>query len=544
MTLLCASIPVENAEAALRHANTSKKRGADLVEFRFDAWHLLAEVLATDAAKAATLARNLISDSPLPVIATFRSQDEGGISLAEYSEPVYDEDARIEFLANLAFADYPRGTHPPRFVDIEHAAMPRVLALAPSRNNLEAQHETTRPGLILSHHNLAHPPRNISRLLLEMRDQSVTCSPHFSSVMLKFAFRARNLHDALEALAIPASLDLPTTALAMGDLGTLSRVLAPKFGVAIAYAGLTDQTLTAHGQLALDALIHTHAFRTIDARTRVFGIVGDPVAHSRSPAFHNDAFARANLNARLVPIRIAGDADADAETSYISFKAGTLELLAHPTLDFRGMAVTAPHKENLVRLAIEEGWTIDDSARAIGAANTMWRHSNDGCPSVTNTDARAIVSLLGLEPGTWQGRRIGVIGAGGFARAAVWAGTAAEAEVLVVNRSRTRAERLVGEVGNGLARVGTIADLAGVSALVQATSADLLNLPGLGSAGVAEIVSRLGPETVMLESIYDPERTEFVLAGESRGLQVITGSMLFEAQARVQFSECFRPSAG
>ncbi len=539
MTLLCASIPVESAEAALRHANAAKTRGADLVEFRFDAWHLLADVLATDAAKAATLARNLISDSPLPVIATFRSQDEGGISLAEDVEQVHDEDARIEFLANLAFTDYPRGTHPPRFVDIEHAAMPRVLALAPKSHTSP---QTTRPGLILSHHNLDLPPRDLSRRLLAMRDQVVTCSPRFSSVMLKIAFRARNLHDSLEALAIPHSLDLPTIALAMGDLGTLSRILAPKFGVAITYAGLTDQTLTAHGQLALDALIHTYTFRTIDARTRVFGIVGDPVAHSRSPGFHNNAFARANLNARLVPIRIAGDTD--AESSYISFKAGTLELLAHPTLDFRGMAVTAPHKESLVRLAIEQGWTIDDSARAIGAANTLWRHSNSGTPSITNTDARSIASLLGLEAGSWQGRRIGVIGAGGFARAAVWAGTAAGAEVLVFNRSRDRAERLVREIGGGRATVATFADLAGVSALIQSTSADTLDLPGLGNAGIAELVSRLGPETVLLESIYEPERTEFVLAGESRGLNVITGALLFEAQARIQYSECFRPSAG
>lgn len=539
MTLLCASIPVESAEAALRHAHAAKKRGADLVEFRFDAWHLLSEVLATDAAKAAALARALISDSPLPVLATFRSLDEGGISLVEVGEQVHDEDDRIGFLANLAFTDSPRGTHPPRFVDIEHAAMPRLLARAPTPN---ASSKASRPGLILSYHNLDQPPRDLSRRLLAMRDQSVTCSPHFSSVMLKIAFRARNLHDALEALAIPASLDLPTTALAMGDLGTLSRILAPKFGVAIAYAGLTDQTLTAHGQLALDALIHTHAFRTIDARTRVFGIVGDPVAHSRSPAYHNHAFARANLNARLVPIRIA--ADADAEASYISFKAGTLELLAHPTLDFRGMAVTAPHKENLVRLAIEEGWTIDAGARAIGAANTMWRPSNASGPSVTNTDARAIASVLGLEPGAWAGRRLVVIGAGGFARAAVWAGTTAGAEVLVINRSRDRAERLVGEVGGGLARVGTLADLAGVSGLIQATSTDSLDLPGLGSAGVAELVSRLGPGAVLVESIYEPERTEFVLAGESRGMKVITGDMLFEAQARVQHSECFGPSAG
>ncbi|MGH7786252.1 MAG: shikimate dehydrogenase, partial [Candidatus Binatia bacterium] len=163
----------------------------------------------------------------------------------------------------------------------------------------------------------------------------------------------------------------------------------------------------------------------ISGRTRVVGIIGDPVAHSRSPAMHNAAFAALGLDWVYAPFPVAGRDVRDA-------------VRAVRALGLAGVNVTVPHKEAVLRHL--DG--LSDLARAVGAVNTIV--NRDGQLHGDNTDVAGFA--LALPPGTrLRGRRAVVIGAGGSARA-VLAGLAQKGigDIVLVNRTLAR--------GRGLAR--------------------------------------------------------------------------------------------
>jgi shikimate dehydrogenase len=148
-----------------------------------------------------------------------------------------------------------------------------------------------------------------------------------------------------------------------------------------------------------------------------FGVLGWPVAHSRSPAM----MRAAGLLYQHLPV----PPELFAET-----------VRALPAAGFRGANVTIPHKEAALALAD----TASDTAKAIGAANTLTFAAGSGAIDAHNTDGPALAELL-RGAGT-----VMVLGAGGSARAAVWAAREAGAEPRVFNRTRERAERLDAEV--------------------------------------------------------------------------------------------------
>src|SRR5277367_2580344 len=156
------------------------------------------------------------------------------------------------------------------------------------------------------------------------------------------------------------------------------------------------------------------------------GVFGWPVAHSRSPAMHAAAFAALGLTGwryQRLPVPPA----LFTETARALGSAG-----------FLGANVTIPHKEAALALADE----ASDAARAIGAAN-MLTFGDGGSILAENTDAPGLIAALGTSP---AGARALVLGAGGSARAAVWALLSAGAsDVAVLNRTAARAQALAAD---------------------------------------------------------------------------------------------------
>lgn len=158
----------------------------------------------------------------------------------------------------------------------------------------------------------------------------------------------------------------------------------------------------------------------------ICGVLGWPVRHSRSPAMHEAGYAALGLGDwryQLLPV----PPELFDETTR-----------ALPGAGFVGANVTIPHKEAALALADE----ATDSARAIGAANTLT--FADGRIHADNTDAPGLIDALPSDP---AGTTAVVLGAGGSARAVVWALLQAGADVQVWNRTRERAERLCAEIG-------------------------------------------------------------------------------------------------
>ncbi|MEQ8318044.1 MAG: type I 3-dehydroquinate dehydratase [Phycisphaerales bacterium] len=475
-TLVCVPIAVDTPEQALADVEHARLAGADLVEFRLDAF--FEEASQIDACV------KLIADSPLPCIATCRPNWEGG----EYEG---EENARLALFERLIEAE-----HAPRYIDVE----------------LAAKHT---PGigdrLILSVHDFEGRPDNLTRQLLQLRESSATVH--------KIAFRARSLRDNLELFEILAHRDRPTIALGMGAYGLMSRVLAPKFGGFLTFASLRPETTTAPGQPTVADLLGLYRFKSITRKTKVFGIVGDPVEHSRSPAMHNAGFERVNFDGVYLPLPVAA--------GYESLKATLTELLASDSLDLTGLSVTMPHKEDLVRLARDQSWQVDDLAARCGAANTLVRTASG--LRVLNTDGPAVVRCL-RDAGVNLGDVL-VLGAGGMARAVAFALSLAGARVHVYNRTPERARQLAEAVPNA-SHVESLKDLQPMQAVVQCTP---IGMAGGPAPDQSPLPGDAFSDAVIVETVYYPRETPLVRDAAARGLRVIDGLDVLVAQALDQF---------
>lgn len=257
----------------------------------------------------------------------------------------------------------------------------------------------------------------------------------------------------------------------------------------------------------------------IDAETQLVGVMGWPVAHSLSPAMHNAVLARLGLNWRYVPLPVHPSSVGDA-------------LRGAAALGFRGVNVTVPHKQ-AVMAALDE---VAREAAAVGAVNTVVM-SPDGREAVrlvgTNTDVAGFVGSLragGFEPA--GGGRAVVVGAGGAARAVVYALLSAGMDrVVVMNRTPTRAETLVADFQTlGIAQGRLEASALTPERLLQAAEgADLLvNTTTLGMWPRTE--DSIWPEgvavpgsLVVYDLVYNPLETRLLRQARDSGARTIDG---------------------
>ena len=497
-TLLCVSIAVEQTHAALEDARHAHMLGADMVEFRLDSFFD-----GDDAQIQPCL--ELVAQSPLPCIATCRPTSEGG----DYDG--VDQD-RVVLFERLGTA-----SAPPRYIDVELDTYTRSMNLR-QKIDISVQHDKQQKdlatGLILSMHDFQGRPAALTRQLLTMREQR-------NAAVHKIAFRARSLRDNLELFDILAYRDSPTIALGMGAFGVMSRVLAPKFGGFLTFASLRESEATAPGQPTLADLLNLYRFREISSKTRVFGIVGYPVEHSRSPAMHNAGFERIGFDGVYLPMPVA--------EGYESLKATLTELLGYAALDLTGLSVTMPHKANLVRLARDQGWSLDALADRSGAANTLVRDGSS--VRVMNTDGPAVVRALQQAGVELRGAQVLVLGAGGMGASCAHTLADAGARVYVHNRTAQRGQTLADAVPNA-AHAASLEDLPPMDAIVQCTAQGMEGGP---DADAMAFPARALGNAAIVETVYHPLQTPLVRAAEARGLRVINGLDVLVTQAAAQF---------
>lgn len=457
-------------------------------------------------------ALRLVRESPLPCIVTVRSASEGGGWDG-------DDAARISFLEAVGTSG-----HPPRYIDVELAALERSANLRQKVLLAVAHPGQVREGLaglIVSSHDMDGRPADLSR-----RVASMWSDP--ACAVAKVAWRARSVRDCAEAAELLSMRARPTAAICMGEHGLLTRVLAPKLGSFIAYAHVDGEQATAPGQLSVRDLVQAWRIRSVSAATATYAVIGWPVAQSRSPALHNSWFEAAGIDARYLPLPVA--------PGWEPFKATLAELLACAPLGLKGVSVTHPHKEHLVRLVRESGGTIDAECDAIGAANTLIVLPGGGLRAL-NTDAPAIAHACAAEGGAaaWKGRRAAIIGAGGVARAAAHALAGLGAHVLIaardVARARALAERVEG--GAGAIPLAALAE-AHVDAIVQATPVGMQGGPDPDGVPLPADM-RLGPGITVLDTVYAPEETPLLRQARAAGARAISGMSVFMEQARLQF---------
>lgn len=256
----------------------------------------------------------------------------------------------------------------------------------------------------------------------------------------------------------------------------------------------------------------------ITGKTALYGVVGHPIGHSRSPQMQNAAFRHLTVDAVYVALPV--------EPGRLAVALGG----AH-ALGLRGLNVTVPHKQETLGLCSD----LDPVAREVGAVNTL-RRLGEGWEGF-NTDAPATLQLLEAA-GLVRGGRVLLLGAGGVARAAAWAALAMGADLLVAARRPEAAAQLCREAleasraGGRAAPIrwdAVTAESSRCNAVVNATTI------GLASHGAVELPPlALAKGMVVVDYVYGD--TALVRAGREAGARIVTGEALLVRQGALAFS--------
>ncbi len=474
--LLICPLTSPNIGAMRRDAMSAFAQGADAVECRLD---------FLDALPQADELAQLLAGFADKAIITCRPVREGG----RFAGP---EDARLAMLAQAAALD-------PLAIDIE----------------MDVPTERwPKASIIASHHDFSGVPQDLPSLAARMQRSPAD--------VVKIAFTAGSPVDALRALDIVRNCRKKAIVLAMGEAGVVSRILAGKAGAFGTFASLSESAASAPGQPTLAEMKDLYRWNTIDAQTQVYGVIGCPVGHSMSPAIHNAAFAAAGINAAYVPLLVQDGSE--------SFDAFMLALLERAWLNWRGLSVTIPHKENALRFVTAQ--QCDDLSARIAAINTVTIEA-DGSLHGQNTDYAAAIDALcaamRIGRAGLSGRKAAVLGAGGAARAIVAGLAHYGAAVTIYNRTVSRAQALAEEFGC-LAAGMDIANESDAEIIINCTPI------GMHPNIDASPLPRIPPACrVVFDTIYNPLETLLLRQARKAGCLRVPGLEMFVNQAVAQF---------
>jgi 3-dehydroquinate dehydratase / shikimate dehydrogenase len=350
---------------------------------------------------------------------------------------------------------------------------------------------------LASAHFFRRMPQSLGRIARELAG--------FRPDAIKIAVQCDSLANSRKLLGF-ARRQPNVVAVPMGDVAVPARFLAlrPKHG--FAYAPV--ENATAPGQISLEEMKRLYRADRIDTRTRVYGVIGNPIGHSLSPAMQNAGFAARRMNAVYLPFLVRDLKDF----------LGSLG-----PLGVRGFSVTLPYK---VRV-IDHLDGCDPLAARIGAVNTVVVRSG-GKLYGYNTDyvgvSRSVERRMPLP-----GSRVLVVGAGGAARAVGFALAQAGASVCVSARRETRAKSLARALG-GEAIARSCLKREFFDAIVNATPVGMYPQHGRSPLEANELNCRL-----VFDTIYRPRMTRLLELAARRGIEIVSGVEMFVAQGTAQW---------
>lgn len=259
-----------------------------------------------------------------------------------------------------------------------------------------------------------------------------------------------------------------------------------------------------------------------DSSLRLAGVIGSPIAHSRSPRLHRHWLDRYGINGHYVPLHV--------QQNHLTEVIAML-----PRLGFVGLNVTIPHKESVLKLAD----IVTDRAALIGAANTLI-FRKDGKLHADNTDGVGFLANLRQEAPHWNAGTgpAAVLGAGGAARAILAALIEAGApEIRIANRTRTRAEALRAEFGGRI----TVYDWVQLGPMLE-DCMTVVNTTALGMTDKPDLripFEALHPDAVVNDLVYTPLDTFFLKQAAQQGCTVVDGLGMLLHQAAPGFERWF-----
>jgi shikimate dehydrogenase/3-dehydroquinate dehydratase type I len=473
LTRICVPVCEKDLDA-LRNTCDRATEWADLIELRLDCLEQIPESLT-----------EIIQRLSRPVILTLRPSEQGGHRKLSREE-------RQRFWSSTA----PHGET--IWWDIEGDLISDLAPPSWSR-------------VIVSHHDFSGVPGDLKQIYERLA--------HTPAAVVKIAVHANDILDCIPVFQLldrARAAGREIIAIAMGNAGIATRVLGPARGSFLTYGALDDESATAPGQVNARKLRSLYHLDKIDNETMICGLVGLPVMHSVSPHIHNSAFVSEGVNGVYLPFEVH-----DAPQFF--------KRMVHPRTralnwNLRGLSITAPHKQAVMECL---DW-IDADAKEIGAVNTVVIETDRLLGY--NTDATGFIVPLLKRFTSLSDARVAVIGAGGAARAAVWALKNESANVTLFARNPTKARPLAESFGiscNSLAD----ASFAGYDLVINTT-------PVGSGAHVDESPAtqkQLTGSRCVYDLIYNPEETRFLQEANEAGCETLGGLEMLVAQARLQF---------
>ncbi|OJW17755.1 MAG: shikimate dehydrogenase [Planctomycetales bacterium 71-10] len=475
MAVICATIGRGRHSSLIEEWKAAATAGADLVELRIDCLRREPDL------------KRILKDRFTPLVFTIRRGADGGMWRG-------DEEKRRAILreAIALGVDY---------VDLEDDVAGEIRRFGKTKR-------------IVSHHNLKKTPDDLDEVVARCNEKDPD--------VVKVAAMAGSIADASRILKLGQGSKFPTITIAMGELGRFTRALNAKYGAPFSYAGFNPERVFAAGMPLLSELKKDYLYDQIDADTEVYGVIGDPIGHSLSPAIHNAAFRSLGLNKVLVPFQVP---------------KGGLEGFFRDLawIGIKGCSVTIPHKEDLIPLLQHK----ENAVERVGSCNTVAIDA-EGVRTGYNTDYRAAMDSLEAvmgrsddpdAPSPVIDKQVLILGAGGVARSIAFGLARRGAAVTIVNRHEERAAQLAEEVGcrsaNWGARATILADV-----IVNCTPVGMH--PNVDDTPLPPAAfQRSG--TVVFDTIYHPENTMMLKLARERGCTTLTGVDMFLRQAALQF---------
>ncbi len=468
---ICVALGLPTPSLLGRAAEREYKDGNTFLEFRLD--------YLSDPSGASELIRTFRKRYPdSHILATCRHKQNKG----RFSGPIEQQITHLRNAANAGAAA----------LDLEIESAERA------KSALTALRDSAP--LLVSYHNFENTPA-LDPILRRL--QRIPADAY------KMATTARKPSDNLRLLDFAREhCRAQLVAFCMSDVGMLTRVLGLGFGSLYTYAAPREDECTARGQIIAKDMRGLYRCEKLNRQSRVYGLVADPVSHSKSPLIHNRAFHARRVDAVYLPFLVA--------RSHLS------EWMALATaLPIAGFSVSIPHKQRILRhLDI-----VEPPAKRVGAVNTVWRKG--GKWRGTNTDIEGVLKPLRRRLRLAHASIL-IVGYGGAARAAAIALQDAGAKITISGRNMKTAQTLARAV-NGEVVTLTESQTREYDALVHATPVGMY-------PKIEECLFHDGiPADVVLDMVYNPHETLLLKRAKQQGCTVIHGSEMLLEQAASQF---------
>lgn len=354
--------------------------------------------------------------------------------------------------------------------------------------------------IIKSNHDFEKVPEN----LIEIYEKIKSTEFH----IVKIAVQTNDITDCIpiwQLLNRAKSENKLIIPIAMGESGKWTRILGLAHGAFMTYASLDSDKETAPGQVTARDLIEVYRAKELDETTDVYGVLGNNTNISLSPLIHNTAFKYHKLNSVFVPLQVH---DLD-EFIKRMVKPETREV----DLNFKGFAVTIPHKQSIIKHLDY----LDETAEKIGAVNTV--KIIDGKLYGYNTDAQGFIEPLKQVYGSLENAKVAILGSGGSSKACVYALEKENAILTVFDGNQIRSSEFKTQ------------NFSQFDIIVNTTP--------LGMRGKFEGVTPLQAEQIkevklVYDLVYTPFQTQFMNEADKVDVPKIGGMAMLVAQALEQ----------